>query len=124
MVNTNQRVVIYHLKITYANKKVEKYFTDFSKLQKKLPFEWVRSIKKHLNNLEAADCFGDFLRLGLGKPEQLSGYKQIRYSLHIAANARLIIEPNATQDTITICTEVEIEGVSDYHGDKENWFIP
>lgn len=124
MVNTDQRVVIYHLKITYANKKVEKYFTDFSKLQKKLPFEWVRSIKKHLNNLEAADCFGDFLRLGLGKPEQLSGYKQIRYSLHIAANARLIIEPNATQDTITICTEVEIEGVSDYHGDKENWFIP
>ena len=92
--------------------------------KKKLPFEWVRSIKKHLNNLEAADCFGDFLRLGLGKPEQLSGYKQIRYSLHIAANARLIIEPNATQDTITICTEVEIEGVSDYHGDKENWFIP
>ena len=124
MVNTDQGVVIYHLKITYANKKVEKYFTDFSKLQKKLPFEWVRSIKKHLNNLEAADCFGDFLRLGLGKPEQLSGYKQIRYSLHIAANARLIIEPNATQDTITICTEVEIEGVSDYHGDKENWFIP
>ena len=124
MVNTDQRVVIYHLKITYANKKVEKYFTDFSKLQKILPFEWVRSIKKHLNNLEAADCFGDFLRLGLGKPEQLSGYKQIRYSLHIAANARLIIEPNATQDTITICTEVEIEGVSDYHGDKENWFIP
>ena len=116
--------MIYHLKITYANKKVEKYFTDFSKLQKKFPFEWVRSIKKHLNNLEAADCFGDFLRLGLGKPEQLSGYKQIRYSLHIAANARLIIEPNATQDTITICTEVEIEGVSDYHGDKENWFIP
>ena len=124
MVNADQRVVICHLKITYANKKVEKYFTDFSKLQKKLPFEWVRSIKKHLNNLEAADCFGDFLRLGLGKPEQLSGYKQIRYSLHIAANARLIIEPNATQDTITICTEVEIEGVSDYHGDKENWFIP
>ena len=24
------------------------------KLQKKLPFPWVRSIKKHLNNLEAA----------------------------------------------------------------------
>ena len=124
LVNTFQRVVIYHLKITYANKKVEKYFTNYSKLQKKLPFEWVRSIKKHLNNLEAADCFGDFLRLGLGKPEQLSGYKQIRYSLHIAANARLIIEPNATQDTITICTEVEIEGVSDYHGDKNNWYIP
>ena len=31
---------------------------------------------------------------------------------------------NATQDTIMICDEIEIEGVSDYHGDKENWYIP
>lgn len=37
---------------------------------------------------------------------------------------RLIIEPNATQDTIMICTEIEVEGVSDYHGSKENWYIP
>ena len=62
--------------------------------------------------------------MGLGKPEQLTGYKQIRYSLRISANARLIIEPNATQDMIMICDEIEIEGVSDYHGGKENWYIP
>lgn len=81
-------------------------------------------IKKHLDRLEAADCFGDFLKLGLGRPEQLTGYEQIRYSLRVSANARLIIEPNATQDTIMICDEIEIEGVSDYHGSKENWYIP
>ena len=80
--------------------------------------------QKHLDNLEAADCFGDFLKVGLGRPEQLKGYEQIRYSLHISANVRLIIEPNATQDTIMICEEIEIEGVSDYHGGKENWYIP
>ena len=57
--------------ITYANSKVEKYFTDFNKLKKKLPVEWVRALKKHLDHLEAADCFGDFLSLGLGRPEQL-----------------------------------------------------
>ena len=108
------------MRVTYANPKVEKYFSDFNKLKKVLPADWVRTIKKHLNNLEAADCFGDFLKLGLGKPEQLTGYKQIRYSLRVSANARLIIEPNATQDTIMICDEIEIEGVSDYHGDKEN----
>ena len=22
-----------------------------------------------------------------------------------------------------ICTEIEVEGVSDYHGSKENWYI-
>ena len=102
------------MRVTYASTKVEKYFSDFNKLKKELPPEWVRTIKKHLDRLEAANCFGDFLRLGLGKPEQL----------RISANARLIIEPNATQDTIMICDEIEIEGVSDYHGGKENWYIP
>lgn len=112
------------MKITYANGKVEKYFQDYKAMQKKLPLEWVRSIKKLMNWLEAANCFGDFLKLGLGKPEQLKGYKQIRYSLHVAPHVRLIIEPNATQDTIMVCTEIEVEGVSDYHGSKENWYIP
>ena len=68
--------------------------------------------------------FGDFLKLRLGKPEQLEGCESIRYSLHVAANVRLIIEPNAEQDTVMICTEIEVEGVSDYHGSKENWYIP
>lgn len=59
-----------------------------------------------------------------GKPEQLTGYKNIRYSLHVAPHVRLIIEPNANQDTVMICTEIKVEGVSDYHGSKENWYIP
>ena len=112
------------MRVTYANPKVKKYFSDFNKLKKKLSPDWVRTIKKHLDHLEATDCFGDFLKLGLGRPELLTGYEQIRYSLRVSANARLIIEPNATQDTIMICDEIEIEGVSDYHGDKENWYIP
>ena len=112
------------MEITYANSKVKRYFEDYSKMQKKLPFEWVRTIKKHMDRLKAAECVGDFLKLGLGKPEQLEGYRQIRYSLHVAPNVRLIIEPNATQDSIMICNEIEVEGVSDYHGRKENWYIP
>lgn len=44
--------------------------------------------------------------------------------MQIAPNVRLILEPNAAQDTIEICTEIEVEGVSDYHGSKENWYIP
>ena len=48
----------------------------------------------------------------------IQGYSQIRYSLHIAPNVKLILEPNATQDTVMICTEIEVEGVSDYHGNK------
>lgn len=112
------------MRITYASPKVEKYFSDFNKSKKELPADWVRTIKKHLDRMIAANYFGDFLKLGLGRPEQLTGYERIRYSLRVSANERLIIEPNATQDTIMICEEIEIEGVSDYHGDKENWYIP
>ena len=94
------------MKITYANSKVEKYFSDYHKMQRELPFEWVKTIKKHIDRLKAAECFGDFLKLGLGKPEQMEGYRQIRYSLHVAPNARLILEPDATQETVMICTEM------------------
>ena len=110
--------------ITYANSKVEKCFTDYKRMLKELPADWVRTIKKHMDRLIAAECFGDFLKLGLGKPEPLSGYENIRYSLHVAPHVRLIIEPNASQDTVMICAEVEVEGVCDYHGSKENWYIP
>lgn len=112
------------MKITYLNSKVEMYFTNYTKMQKSLPADWVRTIKKHMDRLAAAECFGDFLKLGLGKPEQLTGYKNIRYSLRVSANVRLIIEPNASQDTVMICEEIEVEGVCDYHGSKENWYIP
>lgn len=112
------------MKITYADKKVEKFFTDYNKMQKKIPADWVKTIKKHMNRLVAADTFGDFLALGLGKPEPLIGYEQIRYSLHVTPNVRLIIEPNAKGDTVMICEEIEVEGVCDYHGGKENWYIP
>lgn len=111
------------MRITYANSKVERYFTNYEKMQKTIPFEWVRTIKKHMNHLEAADTFGDFLSLNLGHPEPLAGY-DTRYSLRVTPNVRLIIEPNATQDTVMICSEIEIEGVCDYHGSKENWYIP
>lgn len=48
------------MKITYANSKVEKYFSDYSKMQRELPSDWVRTIKKHMDRLIAAECFGDF----------------------------------------------------------------
>ncbi|MDO4502216.1 MAG: hypothetical protein Q4D06_03435 [Coriobacteriia bacterium] len=93
-------------------------------MRKKIGLELTRGVKKQMDRLRAADTFGDFLSLGLGHPEQLSGYDRIRYSIRVSANARLIVEPNATTDTLSICSELEIEGVSDYHGGKDNWYIP
>lgn len=113
----------FSLEITYANRNVEKYFSDYTKMQKKLPLDWVRKIKKHIDRLKAADTFGVFLSLGLGKPEQLSGYENVTYSLHLSSNVRLIMELKTFKGKIEECTAIELKGVNDYHGDKENWYI-
>ena len=111
------------MRIAYANSRVGKFFTDYGAMKKKLPISWVRTIKKHIDRLEAAEKFGDFLRLRLGRPELLQGYLRPTYSVHVTGNVRLILELNAEQNMVILCQEVTIEGVSDYHGGKENWYI-
>lgn len=112
------------MQITYANKKVEKYFKDYNEMKRKIPDTWVRTVKKHVDRLCAADNFGDFLALNLGHPEPLQGKKDIgKYSLHITGNVRLIIKPDDRKETVMICKIVEMEGVVDYHGNKETWYI-
>ena len=112
------------MRITYNNKKVEKYFTDYNEMKKIIPDTWVRIIKKHVDRLRAAETFGDFLLLNLGHPEPLKGKNNTgKYSLHVTANVRLVIKPDSTSKTIKICQIVKMEGVVDYHGTKETWYI-
>ena len=110
--------------VKYTNGKVEKVFLDYSKMKKLIPNDWVRTIKKHLDRLEAAECFGDFLDLGLGKPEYLQGYEDVRYSLHVAPNVRLIISLDTEPENVRERTKVVVKGVCDYHGSKTTWYIP
>ena len=112
------------MRITYVNNRVEKLFTDFVKMQKTIPYEWVRTIKKHLNHIEAADSFGVLMSLGLSNLEQLKGYSKPTYSLKITGNVRLIFEVKSEQDNVKECKDIEVKGVCDYHGDKDNWYIP
>lgn len=111
------------MRITYANKKIERCFEDYGEMKKRIPVEWVRAIKKHMDRLRAANTFGDFLKLNLGQPELLRGKDAGKYSVRITGNVRLIILPSETGDAVMICREIEIEGVVDYHGGKESWYI-
>ena len=112
------------MKISFANQRVEKAFLDYNKMKQVLQPTWVRAIKKHMDHFKAAETFSDILALGLGQPEQLKGYKHVRYSIRITSNVRLIVELKTTPEMVMNCSELEIEGVCDYHGGKENWFIP
>ena len=112
------------MRITYSSKRVEKYFSDYGEMKKIIPVEWVRTVKKQVDRLKAADTFGDFLKLNLGHPEPLKGSDSGKYSLRVTGNVRLIIKPNDKGDAVMICEEIEMEGVVDYHGGKESWYIP
>ena len=112
------------MRISYTNKRVEKYFSDYNEMKKKIPAEWVRTIKKHIDRLKAADNFGVFLSLGLGHPEPLKGKDQVKYSIRVTGNVRLIIKLESDGKTVVFCEEIVMEGVVDYHGDKETWYIP
>lgn len=111
------------MRIKYANNRVKKYFEDYGEMKKKIPVEWVRKIKKYMDYLKAADTFGIFLDLGLGHPEELKGNNAGKYSVHITKNVRLIMKPDDDGKAVTLCEEIEMEGVVDYHGSKESWYI-
>lgn len=111
------------MKITYSNKKVEKCFENYNEMKKHIPFEWTRAVKKHIDRLQAAETFGDFLQLNLGHPERLKNQNEIQYSIRVNGNVRLIIKLDKNC-TISQCKEIEIEGVVDYHGKSETWYIP
>ena len=113
-----------NLRIIYESKKVERYFEDYAEMKKKIPKDWVRTIKKHIDRLKASDTFGDFLKLNLGRPEPLSGKDEGKYSVHVTGNVRLIVKPCDNGKAVMICKEIVMEGVVDYHGGKESWYIP
>ncbi len=62
--------------------------------KKKIPADWVRTVKKHMDRLKAADKFEDFLELNLGHPESPKGEDAGKYSVRITGNVRLIMKPN------------------------------
>lgn len=112
------------MRIKYANRRVEKYFSDYSEMKKRIPADWVRTVKKHIDRLKAADTFGDFLSLNLGHPEPLKGKDIGKYSIRVTGNVRLIVRPSDDGKSVMICEEITMEGVVDYHGDKQTWYIP
>lgn len=92
-------------------------------MKKKLPADWVRAIKKHIDRLVAADTFGEFASLGLGHLEALKGKNSGKYSVRVNGNVRMVLEPIHIDERIELSVEIVVEGVVDYHGGKDNWFI-
>ena len=115
------------MQFEYKNDKVKKIINDSKLLQKKVGLEIGKSLKKRINQLEAANNFNEYLtKIGLGNPHPLTGNLDKCYSISITANYRLIIEPlieHLDIESLKDCKILNIKGVLEYHEGKNEWII-
>lgn len=111
------------MEIIYSCKEKE-LFSNLELMKKKLRIEHIKVIIKRIKQLQAYNNFQELLNSSIGKPERLTNSDY--YSLRIDKNYRLIIKPAIefySKENFIMCESVEIKGVVDYHGGKNNWLI-
>ena len=116
------------MQFEYHDEKVEKILCNAKTLQKKVGNEIAKKIKQRLNQIEAADNFNQYVtKIGFGKPHPLIGNLDKCYGISITANYRIVVEPLETEldmESLKNCKVINIKGVLDYHGGKNEWIIP
>lgn len=116
------------MQLECQDEKVRKILCDSKTLQKKVGLEIGRKIKQRMNQLEAADNFNQYLtKIGFGKPHPLDGDLDKCYGISITANYRIVVEPLKVEldmESLKNCKVLNIKGVLDYHGGKNEWIIP
>lgn len=113
--------------ISYESQKVQRLFSDYNAMWKKIGDEKTKRIKKHMDRLKASPTFMSFVKLGLGQPHSLTGDLSGCYAITVTGNTRLIVEPVCeilSPTALAACTEIMVKGVGDYHGEKNEWIIP
>ena len=112
--------------ISYANSKVEQYFTDFDNMKRKIGNSETRTIKIRMDQIKASISFHEYLMLRLGAPHSLSANLKDYYGISITGNMKLIVKPLCSDrkaETLKNCTNIEVKGVIKYHEGKEEWLI-
>lgn len=112
------------MEIKYSNSNIEKYFTNFDLMQRKIGKELTRTIKRRINQLYAATNFGNYITARIGFPHRLTGSLNEYYAISVSNNFRLIVKPDSENlefEALKRCKVVKIVGVVDYHGGKYDW---
>lgn len=116
------------MQFEYQDEKVQKILCDAKLLQRKVGLEIGKKVKQRMNQLEAAENFNQYLtKIGFGKPHQLMGNLDKCFGISITANYRIVVEPLETEldiESLKNCKILNIRGVLDYHGGKNEWIIP
>lgn len=119
--------------IIYANPKIQLLFSDLENvagskklLQKQIGIDLTRMSKTRMKQLKAARFFKNYLDNHIGNPHSLEGNLNTFYGVDLNAHIRLIIQPvppDLSPEALKICEIVNIIGIVDYHGGKNEWLI-
>ena len=116
------------MQLVFEDRKVEKILYDTKLLQKKVGLEIGQKVRKRLNEIKATNNFNEYLtKIKLGKPHPLEGEFKGCYGVWITSNYRMIVQPLETEldlESLKKCDKLNIKGVLDYHGGKNEWIIP
>lgn len=116
------------MQVEYQDEKIRKILCDAKVFQRKVGLELGKQIKKRINILEASDNFNEYLtKIAIGKPHPLTGNLDKCYGIWVTGNYRIVVEPLETEldmNSLKKCKKINIKGVLDYHGGKNEWIIP
>ena len=116
------------MQFEYQDEKVKKILCDGKILQRKVGLEIGKKVRQRMNQLEAANDFNEYLtKLRFGNPHPLEGDLDKCFGISITGNYRLVVEPLETDldiESLKKCKILNIKGVLDYHGGKNEWIIP
>ena len=116
------------MQLVYLDEKVQKILCDVKVLQRKVGLEFGRKIKLRMDQLKSTDNFNMYLTsVRLGNPHPLIGDLDKCYGISITGNYRIVVEPLETSldmESLKNCKVLNIKGVLDYHGGKNEWIIP
>ena len=121
------------MELQYANKSIQEYFSDLcdvansrNLLQKKIGQLLAKNAKKRIDHLKIAKTFQKYLDFHIGNPHSLVGNFSGFYGVDLDSHTRLIIQPippDLSSEALKICEKVNVIGIVDYHGDKNEWLI-
>ena len=116
------------MQFEYQDEKVRKILCDAKTLQRKVGLEFGKQIKKRMNQIEATDNFNEYLTIvRFGNPHPLEGNLDKCFGIGITGNYRIVVEPLETEldmESLKDFKKINIKGVLDYHGGKNEWIIP
>lgn len=114
--------------ISFLNSKIEYYWNNLKAVNKDFGSKLAKKLSQRKDELASLNDAQELLDCGIDNPHMLRENFDGCIGWDLTANIRLILRIQAkfdenTNKNLSTFTNIEIEGVIDYHGGKTKWII-